>query len=117
MILALALSLALPSAARTSPRKEDGARSKLEALARDATPLYCGGRHGRYVALTFDDGPSSYTRRVLRLLPRGRARATLFVVGGPAPAPPPLLRPGSPAGARGNPTLAPPRPARPRQRG
>src|SRR5437667_9692000 len=109
MILALALSLALPSAARSSPRKEDGARSKLEALARDATPLYCGGRHGRYVALTFDDGPSSYTRRVLRLLRRARVRATFFVVGSRAAARPDLVRAESRQGAVGNHTWTHPR--------
>src|SRR5256714_14997596 len=92
----------MPLAAGASPKKEDGARSKLEALARDATPLYCGGPHGRYVALTFDDGPSSYTPRVLRLLRRARARATFFVVGSRAAARPDLVRAESRQGAGGN---------------
>jgi len=35
----------------------------------------------RAVALTFDDGPSRFTRRVLAVLRRLRARATFFVVG------------------------------------
>jgi peptidoglycan/xylan/chitin deacetylase (PgdA/CDA1 family) len=35
----------------------------------------------RAVALTFDDGPSRYTRRVLSVLDRLHARATFFVVG------------------------------------
>ncbi len=35
----------------------------------------------RAVALTFDDGPSPYTLRVLAVLRRLRARATFFVVG------------------------------------
>jgi peptidoglycan-N-acetylglucosamine deacetylase len=108
-IVLLALALILPSAARTSPRKEDGGRSKLEALARDATPLYCGGRHGRYVALTFDDGPSSYTLRVLRLLARARARATFFVVGSRAAARPDLVRAQARRGAVGNHTWTHPR--------
>jgi len=108
-VLVLALSLAVPGAAWTSPRKEDGARSKLEALARDATPLYCGGRHGRYVALTFDDGPSSYTPRVLQLLRRARARATFFVVGSRAAGRPGLVRAESLLGAVGNHTWTHPR--------
>ena len=107
--LVLVLALALPSAAGTSPRKEDGGRSKLEALARDSTPLYCGGRHGRYVALTFDDGPSSYTPRVLRLLRRARARATFFVIGSRAAARPGLVRAESLRGAVGNHTWTHPR--------
>jgi len=105
----LGLLLAVPSAAWTSPRKEDGARSKLEALARDRTPLYCGGRHGRYVALTFDDGPSRYTPRVLRLLRRAHARATFFVIGSRAAAFPELVRAESLLGAVGNHTWTHPR--------
>jgi peptidoglycan-N-acetylglucosamine deacetylase len=108
-LIVLGLLLAVPSAAWTSPRKEDGAQSKLEALARDRTPLYCGGRHGRYVALTFDDGPSSYTPRVLRLLRRARARATFFVIGSRAAAWPGLVRAESLLGAVGNHTWTHPR--------
>jgi peptidoglycan/xylan/chitin deacetylase (PgdA/CDA1 family) len=103
------LALVLPGAAGTSPRKEDGARSKLEALARDRTPLYCGGPQGRYVALTFDDGPSSYTPRVLRLLRRAHARATFFVVGSRAATRPDLVRAESLLGAVGNHTWTHPR--------
>ena len=108
-IAVLVLALGLPSAAGTSPRKEDGARSKLEALVRDRTPLYCGGRHGRYVALTFDDGPSQYTPRVLRLLRREHARATFFVIGSRAAARPDLVRAESLLGAVGNHTWTHPR--------
>jgi peptidoglycan/xylan/chitin deacetylase (PgdA/CDA1 family) len=108
-LVALSVVLALPSAAWTTPRKEDGARSKLEALARDRTPLYCGGRHGRYVALTFDDGPSSYTPRVLRLLRRAHARATFFVIGSRAAAWPELVHAESLLGAVGNHTWTHPR--------
>ena len=108
-LVALSVVLALPSAAWTTPRKEDGARSKLEALARDRTPLYCGGRHGRYVALTFDDGPSQYTPRVLRLLRRAHARATFFVIGSRAAARPDLVRAESLLGAVGNHTWTHPR--------
>jgi peptidoglycan-N-acetylglucosamine deacetylase len=107
--LLLVLALAVPLAAGASPRKEDGARSKLEALARDRTPLYCGGRHGRYVALTFDDGPSSYTPRVLRLLRRAHVRATFFVIGTRAAERPDLVRAESLLGAVGNHTWTHPR--------
>lgn len=44
------------------------------------------------VALTFDDGPSPYTPRVLRVLRRLRARATFFVVGELARRRPGLVR-------------------------
>jgi peptidoglycan/xylan/chitin deacetylase (PgdA/CDA1 family) len=44
-------------------------------------PIYCGAPHGRYVALTFDDGPGPSTRAALKLLRRFRNRATFFLVG------------------------------------
>jgi peptidoglycan/xylan/chitin deacetylase (PgdA/CDA1 family) len=44
-------------------------------------PVYCGGRRGRDIALTFDDGPGPNTRFALRLLRRNHARATFFIVG------------------------------------
>jgi peptidoglycan/xylan/chitin deacetylase (PgdA/CDA1 family) len=108
-MVVLGLVLAVPAAAWTSPRKEDGARSKLEALVQDRTPLYCGGRHGRYVALTFDDGPSRYTPRVLRLLRRAHARATFFVIGSRVADRPDLVRAESLLGAVGNHTWTHPR--------
>jgi len=50
-------------------------------LAARGLPLYCGARRGRYVALTFDDGPGVYTQLGLRILRRARVRATFFLVG------------------------------------
>jgi peptidoglycan/xylan/chitin deacetylase (PgdA/CDA1 family) len=51
-------------------------------FVRMGLPIYCGGHRGRYVALTFDDGPGPATvRTVLPLLRRANARATFFVVG------------------------------------
>jgi peptidoglycan/xylan/chitin deacetylase (PgdA/CDA1 family) len=44
-------------------------------------PLYCGGVRGRYVALTFDDGPGPETALALRVLRRARVPATFFLVG------------------------------------
>lgn len=40
-----------------------------------------GPRGRKRVALTFDDGPSDYTPRILRILERKKARATFFVLG------------------------------------
>jgi len=44
-------------------------------------PLYCGAARGRYVALTFDDGPGPATPAALALLRRFGDRATFFLVG------------------------------------
>lgn len=107
--LVVVLALALPSAARTSLPGQGNDRSTLRALARAGTPLYCGGRHGRYVALTFDDGPGPYTARLLRLLARAGARATFFVVGDRVAARPALVRTAERRGAVGNHTWSHPR--------
>jgi peptidoglycan/xylan/chitin deacetylase (PgdA/CDA1 family) len=40
-----------------------------------------GGSGRREVALTFDDGPSQYTPRIMRILLQKRVPATFFVVG------------------------------------
>jgi peptidoglycan/xylan/chitin deacetylase (PgdA/CDA1 family) len=44
-------------------------------------PVYCGGGNGKFVALTFDDGPGPYTLETLRILSLANVRATFFVVG------------------------------------
>jgi peptidoglycan-N-acetylglucosamine deacetylase len=46
-----------------------------------APAITSGGGHGDEVALTFDDGPGPYTRRVVRALDRYRVRATFFAIG------------------------------------
>ncbi|HEX6700772.1 MAG TPA: polysaccharide deacetylase family protein [Gaiellaceae bacterium] len=82
LLAAAALALVLPGSARTNvPLRDDAVRSSLPTLAARGLAVYCGGERGRYVALTFDDGPGRYTARVLSLLARADARATFFVVG------------------------------------
>ncbi|MEH7683832.1 polysaccharide deacetylase family protein, partial [Priestia megaterium] len=46
----------------------------------------------KYVALTFDDGPSAYTVAMLKILKRYNVRATFFVVGAEAEKFPRLIR-------------------------
>jgi peptidoglycan/xylan/chitin deacetylase (PgdA/CDA1 family) len=50
-------------------------------LIQAAQPVYCAGARGRSFALTFDDGPSPFTLRLVRVLRRAHARATFFEVG------------------------------------
>jgi peptidoglycan-N-acetylglucosamine deacetylase len=107
--LALLVLLAPAAARPTVPLGDDSGRSSLEALARRALPLYCGAGRGRYVAVTFDDGPGPYTRRVLRLLARARARATFFVVGRRGSERPELVRAEARLGEVGNHTWSHPR--------
>jgi peptidoglycan/xylan/chitin deacetylase (PgdA/CDA1 family) len=70
LILAAAAALPTPAQLPTVPR-----------LIQHAEPVYCGGMRGRNVALTFDDGPSPYTGRLVQVLRRLHARATFFDVG------------------------------------
>lgn len=84
--LALLAVLLLPSTALAVVENE-GSKGRgagevaVERLARSGATVYCGGRHGRLVALTFDDGPSRYTRQVVAELRRFKARGTFFLVG------------------------------------
>lgn len=50
-------------------------------VARGASYRTSGPRTRRTVALTFDDGPGSYTSRVLDVLRRTGAKGTFFVIG------------------------------------
>ena len=46
-----------------------------------APSVYCGPRHRRTIALTFDDGPSEGTSHLLEILNRRQTPATFFVCG------------------------------------
>jgi peptidoglycan-N-acetylglucosamine deacetylase len=66
---------------------------RLSTKADPRTVRPSGGWHvSKAVALTFDDGPSTYTKRVLGVLERMHARATFFVVGRSAERFPKLVR-------------------------
>lgn len=78
-------------------------RRALDRLARLGLPVYCGGgRAGKVVALTFDDGPGAYTETALKILRRAGARATFFLVGRNLDAHPRLPRREEAFGALGN---------------
>jgi len=74
----------VPAGARADSVRQGGGGAQpgvLGRFVRLGLPLYCGAPQGRYVALTFDDGPGPSTRSTLRLLHRFRDRATFFLVG------------------------------------
>jgi hypothetical protein len=66
-----------PAAARASEQIADGVLNQIPA----GLAVAHAGRGKRWVALTFDDGPSKYTLQVLRLLERAHQHATFFVTG------------------------------------
>lgn len=80
-VSSLSVQIAGPPARSQAPHlarpTEDAA---LAALARTGKPLFCGGTR-RYSALTFDDGPSASSSRLLRMLRRVGVPATFFVTG------------------------------------
>ena len=51
-----------------------------------------GSRRSNKIALTFDDGPSAYTSRVIEILNRFHVRGTFFVIGGNVPGRAALLK-------------------------
>lgn len=53
----------------------------VKRIAATGKPVYCGGGRGRYVALTFDDGPGAYTHFALKKLKQWKVRATFFLIG------------------------------------
>jgi peptidoglycan/xylan/chitin deacetylase (PgdA/CDA1 family) len=56
-------------------------RAAVARFARLGLPLFCGGTKGRYVALTFDDGPSVLSPQFADLLREFGVRATFFLIG------------------------------------
>jgi peptidoglycan/xylan/chitin deacetylase (PgdA/CDA1 family) len=82
-----------------SPAAQKAALDRYRAIG---LPIYCAGGRGRYAALTFDDGPSAYSRQVVSLLRRAGAEATFFVIGGQLPGAGAILRRQAQAGVIGD---------------
>jgi peptidoglycan-N-acetylglucosamine deacetylase len=80
-----------PVAAGSQPQPHHSSIDLQARAAREAgevgsvlryTPFVRAGLpHRREVALTFDDGPSSYTRKIMAILLRMRVHASFFIVG------------------------------------
>ena len=77
------------------PQRQATSRWSLSNVATAAIPngdaVVAAGTARRTIALTFDDGPSDYTARVLAVLARYRIHATFFVIGKSARARPTTL--------------------------
>lgn len=85
-------------------------------LGRYALPVFCGGGEGRYVALTFDDGPGLSTGTVARILHAHGAKATFFAVGTQLRSFPQVIRVAAAAGVVGDHTWTHPHLTRVRKR-
>jgi len=71
---------AFASAARSAPEPGRDAAAAAR-FARIGLPVYCGAGRRREVALTFDDGPGTYTSQAQRLLRGAGITATFFLIG------------------------------------
>lgn len=76
--------LALPAVGLAKGPVMPSEAEQQEAVSRVAAlglPIYQAGAQGKYIALTFDDGPGPYTAKVMNELRKYGFRATFFVNG------------------------------------
>jgi peptidoglycan/xylan/chitin deacetylase (PgdA/CDA1 family) len=85
-----------------------GPPAEVRRLISLGMPIYCAGRRGDEVALTFDDGPGPYTRLMLAKLHKHHLHATFFVVGRNIPLVPGAIRAERAIGAVGDHTFTHP---------
>jgi peptidoglycan-N-acetylglucosamine deacetylase len=84
------LKMLLPVIGATAGALAWAVRGKSSSLL--APSVWKGPRSGRAIALTFDDGPSESTPRILELLAAHNARATFFMCGANAARLPAIAR-------------------------
>lgn len=80
----------------------------MRSLIALGKPIYCAGRRGDEVALTFDDGPGTYTKLAIAKLRKHGVKATFFIVGRNIPLLPQALREERALGAVGDHTFTHP---------
>jgi peptidoglycan/xylan/chitin deacetylase (PgdA/CDA1 family) len=93
------------NAPRRGESEESGQVRKLIALGK---PIYCAGRRGDELALTFDDGPGTYTKLAIAKLRKDGVKATFFIVGRNIPLLPKAIREERALGAVGDHTFTHP---------
>jgi peptidoglycan/xylan/chitin deacetylase (PgdA/CDA1 family) len=74
-------TLAAPRIPPVTPKRPRPQVTEISRLIKLGWPVYCGGRHGNMVALTFDDGPGPLTPLALQVLRRAHVGASFFLVG------------------------------------
>lgn len=78
----LKLGAASSSKSNAKSYAKSSAKSKAKLKAKTSTPA---SNRGKVAYLTFDDGPSNVTPRVLDTLKRHQVKATFFVIGNTTP--------------------------------
>jgi peptidoglycan-N-acetylglucosamine deacetylase len=94
-----------PTARSAGESAESPQVRRLMALGK---PIYCAGRRGDEVALTFDDGPGTYTKLAIAKLRKHGVKATFFIVGRNIPLLPGAIREERALGAVGDHTFTHP---------
>ncbi len=76
-----------------TPLADESAESpQVRGLIALGKPIYCAPNKGDEVALTFDDGPGTYTKLAIAKLRKHDVKATFFVVGRNIPLLPRAIR-------------------------
>lgn len=70
-----------PSAAERAAASARAEQNAINSVLAYTPAVTSGGSKGNEVALTFDDGPGPYTRRLVATLDRLHVRATFFAIG------------------------------------
>jgi peptidoglycan/xylan/chitin deacetylase (PgdA/CDA1 family) len=81
---------------------------QVRSLIALGKPIYCAGHRGDEVALTFDDGPGTYTKLTIAKLRKHGVKATFFIVGRNIPLLPGAIREERALGAVGDHTFTHP---------
>jgi peptidoglycan/xylan/chitin deacetylase (PgdA/CDA1 family) len=99
---------ATPIATTAHLADESAESPQVRRLIALGKPIYCAGPRGDEVALTFDDGPGTYTKLAIAKLGKHGVRATFFVVGRNIPLLPGAIREERALGAVGDHTFTHP---------
>jgi peptidoglycan/xylan/chitin deacetylase (PgdA/CDA1 family) len=92
-----------------TPIADESAESpQVRGLIALGKPIYCAPNKGDEVALTFDDGPGTYTKLAIAKLRKHDVKATFFVVGRNIPLLPRAIREERGLGAVGDHTFTHP---------
>ncbi|MGC2374022.1 MAG: polysaccharide deacetylase family protein [Solirubrobacteraceae bacterium] len=103
------IATTIPNTDTPTPKTDESEETpEIRRLIALGKPIYCAGRRGNEVALTFDDGPGTYTRLAIAKLRKHGVKATFFIVGRNIPLLPRALREERALGAVGDHTFTHP---------
>jgi peptidoglycan-N-acetylglucosamine deacetylase len=103
------IATTIPNTDTPTPKTDESEETpEIRRLIALGKPIYCAGHRGDEVALTFDDGPGTYTRLAIAKLRKHGVKATFFIVGRNIPLLPGAIREERALGAVGDHTFTHP---------